>query len=165
MELIKMEKAREEAPVVLNLIKDTGWCYTFGIVSVVAFIPVFTFQCYEAWRARKEGMHKVMMNVASAIAILGNATWMVGDVFYHDHLRPYVKWIFNLGFAVLAAWAIFAYFANRKDVARKSDRVMAVSKETKSIVFVHPRAQASRRPMRDYHRGSVVVRHRHSHHN
>lgn len=161
MQLTKLEKAREEAPVVLNLIKDTGWCYTFGIVSVVAFIPVFTFQCYEAWRARKEGWHKVMVNIAGAIAVLGNATWMVGDIFFHDHLRPYAKGILNVGFLMLALYAILAYLNGRKQKAAVS-RTMMVSQQTKSIIFVHSKlGRLPRSPTRDYH--NVVVRHRHPH--
>jgi hypothetical protein len=157
---LKLEKAREEAPVVLNLIKDTGWCYTFGIVSVVAFVPVFTFQCYEAWRARKEGARKVMVNIAGAVAVLGNGAWMVGDIFFHDHFRPYVKWIFNVGFIFLAVYGIIAYFQNRKvQCAEKPERTMMVSKETKSIIFVHSRLGRLPHPqMRNYHH--VVVRRR-----
>lgn len=164
-QIIKLDKAREEAPVVLNLIKDTGWCYTYGLVSVVAFIPVFTFQCYEAWRARKEGWHKVMVNVAGAIAVLGNATWMVGDIFFHDHLRPYVKWIFNTGFVMVGLYGILAYLHSKKEkVANRSERMMAISRETKSVIFVHSKlSRLPNSPGRRYTHHSVVVRHRHRH--
>ena len=164
MQLIKLDKAREEIPVVLNLVKDSGWCYTYGVVSVIAFIPVFTFQCYEAWKARKEGWHKVMVNVAGAVAILGNATWMVGDIFFHDHLRPYVKWIFNAGFVVMALYGVLAYLHSKnekKDVIM--DRTMMISPKTKSVIFVHTKlAHLPNSPLRERHR-NLMVRRRHNH--
>lgn len=148
MGLIRLDKARESAPIVLNLIKDTGWCYTWGIVSVVTIIPVLSFQVYECWRARKDGTYKVFQNIMATLAVAANGTWMIGDLYFHDRLRSYGKLIFNLSFICLGLYTFFVYRQSKKEKKEETQRVMMVSKQTKSLVFMHTRtAHLHRRPM------------------
>lgn len=157
MSLIRMDKARESAPIVLNLIKDSGWCYAWGVVSVITIVPVLTFQVYEIWKARKEGTHKVMQNLAALVAIMANGTWMVGDLYFHDGFHKYSKWMFIIGFAFIGLFALFSYLQSRKSKG-ESRRVMMVSKETESLVFMHTKLAHLHKPSRD--RRVVMVRHR-----
>jgi hypothetical protein len=154
MRLIRMDKARESAPIVLNLIKDTGWCYTWGLVSVITIVPVLTFQVYEVWKARKEGLHKVMQNIAAMLAVMANGTWMVGDLYFHDHFRVFGRWIFAISFIFLGLYGILAYRLSKKKSEKAVDtqRVMTISKETRGIVFVHGRLPGIRKPGRYHHR-------------
>lgn len=158
MGLVRLDKARESAPIVLNLIKDSGWCYAWGVVSVVTIIPVLTFQVYEIWKCRKDGAHKVMQNIAGMFAIMANGTWMVGDLYFHDGFHKYSKILFLLGFLFVGLFAIFSYRQSRG--SSKNDRVMMVSKDTNSVIFVHSKlAHLRRRPTAlDAHRIMMVRR-------
>ena len=156
--MLQVNKMREEVPVVLNVVKDSGWCYSFGLVSVVAFIPVFTFQCYEAWKDRKEGWHKISFHLMGLIALSGNGFWMVSDVFFHDYYRKYARWIFFSSLFFMALYVICAIGQARKE-KKVSSRMMSVSKETKSIIFVHSKLAHLRRPTGEYHR-MIAVRNR-----
>lgn len=153
MRLIKLDKARESAPIVLNLIKDTGWCYTWGLVSVITIVPVLSFQAYEVWKSRKDGIHKVMQNIAAMLAVMANGTWMIGDLYYHDHFRAIGRWIFAISFVFLGLYGLFAWrLSKRAKEAPETQRVMTVSKETKGIVFIHGRLPGIHKPARYHHR-------------
>lgn len=159
MRLIKLDKMREEAPVVLNVVKDSGWCYAYGIISVVAIVPVITFQAYELWKCRKEGWRKVSFHLMGLVAISGNGFWMVSDVFFHDYYRTYARWIFVVSLGLLAAYVISAIIQRQRVPV---NRTMMVSQQTKSIIFVHSKlGRLPHNPVRDY-RSHVVVRHRRS---
>lgn len=139
MGFIRMDEARREAPIVLNLIKDTGWCYAWGMISVVTIIPVLSFQVYEIWKSRKDGSHKVVQNIMGTLAVMANGTWMVSDIFFHDHYRVYARWIFAISFIFLGLYFIFAYRHAKTDKKDEPRRVMVVSKQTRDIMFVHGR--------------------------
>lgn len=157
MSIIKIDRVRESAPVVLNLVKDSGWCYAYGIVSVIAVIPVITFQVYEIWRCRKEGWHKILFHTMSLIALSGNGLWMISDLFYHDHLRPYAKWVFAISLIFLGLYVF--YSLRQKKIEAAPQRVMMVSKETRNIVFVHTKlAHLRRKPSVGNH--VIMVRHK-----
>jgi len=160
MGLIRLDRVRESAPIILNLVKDSGWCNAWGMVSIVTVIPVLSFQVYECWRSRKDGTYKVLQNIVATLAVAANGTWMIGDLYFHDHFRPYVKWIFNLGFVFLGIYAFFTYRHTKGDDNKKDvQRVMMVSKQTKSIIFTHTRqAHLHRKPVRSSH--VMMVRHR-----
>lgn len=161
MRLIKFDKIREEAPVVLNVVKDSGWCYAYGIISVVAIVPVLTFQAYELWKCRNEGWRKVSFHLMGLVALSGNGFWMVSDVFFHDYYRTYARWIFIGSLGLLATYVISAIIQKR-DSKAAVNRTMMVSQQTKSIIFVHSKlGRLPHNPVRDYHH-HVVVRHRRS---
>lgn len=147
MGLIRMDKMREQAPVILNLIKDSGWSYSYGIVSVVAIIPVITFQCYELWKCRKEGWHKISFHIMGLMALSGNGFWMISDIFYHDHFRPYVKWVFAISLFFLGLYFFFAYRQAKGVKKAEMNRVMMVSKQTRGLVFMHTKTQLHRKPI------------------
>lgn len=158
MGLIRLDKARESAPVVLNLIKDTGWCNAWGMVSVITIIPVLSFQVYECWKCRKEGTHKLMQNITATLAVAANGTWMIGDLYFQDHFRTYVKWIFNVSFIFLGLFAYFSYRKNKSEKKEDVQRVMMVSQQTRTIIFAHTKlARLHRKPMTVHH---MMVRHR-----
>lgn len=166
-ELFRLDKrARESAPIVLNLIKDSGWCYAWGIVSVVTIIPVLTFQVYETWKARKEGTSKLMQNLAGMFAVMANGTWMVGDLYFHDGFHRYSKWLFGVGLLFIILFCLVSVLQQRKVpvVTRvEAQRTMMVSKETGKLFFVHSRSAAlQRRPITD-HQQMMLVRHRYPH--
>lgn len=146
MGLIKMDKIRENAPIILNVVKDSGWCFTWGIVSVVAVIPVITFQVYEIWKYRKDGTQKLMQNITATIALIGNCTWMISDIFFHDRYRVYSKWIFGISLIFLAAYSVFVYRQSKDEQKTERRRVLMVSKQTRSLVFMHTRQQLHRKP-------------------
>lgn len=156
MGFIRMDKARESAPIVLNLIKDSGWCYAWGAVSVITIIPVLTFQVYEVWKSRKEGAHKVMQNIAATVALMANGTWMVGDLYFHDGFHSYSRWLFSVGLIFVVLYGIFS-FRKFKVEKVKGKRTMMISKQTRGIVFLHTRT-SKQIPMMS--RRVVMARHR-----
>jgi hypothetical protein len=147
MGLIRIDKMKESAPVILNLIKDTGWSYSYGIVSVMAIIPVITFQCYELWKCRKEGWHKISYHIMGLMALSGNGFWMVSDIFYHDRFRPYVKWVFAISLVFLVLYGFFAYRNAKGEKKAEAQRVMMVSKQTRGLIFMHTKNRLYRRPI------------------
>lgn len=162
MKLIRMDKARESAPVVLNVIKDSGWCYAYGIISVVAIVPVITFQAYEIWKCRKDGWHKISLQLTGMIALLGNGSWMISDIFFHDQYRTYSKWIFGISWVFVALFGVFSYRASKtgQKEEEKPARMMTISKETRGIVFLHGRVAHLRRPLPRGHYRTITARSR-----
>lgn len=158
MRLIKMDKATETMPVILSVVRDAGWCYSSGIISVIAVIPVLTFQVYETWKCRKDGMHKVMHNIVSLIGMTAGSCWMISDLFFHSTLQTYVKWIFNVSFLFLGLFFIFSYRQSKVEKKKgQAQRMMTISKQARGIVFVHGKLAHLRKPASRGHR-TVMVR-------
>jgi hypothetical protein len=151
---LRVGRPNEATPIALNLLKDSSWAYTFGVVSIVAFIPVLSFQVYECWKHRKEGTHKLLINLAGILAISANGVWMVSDVFFHDHFRPIVKWIFNISFIIMGLFFLFSFLNKRKAKKNPSMRIMAISQQTRGLVFVHGSAQGQ---LSRLHKPSVLM--------
>jgi len=159
MPMPKLDKVREQAPVLLSIVRDSGWCFSYGLVSVVVTVPVLIFESYELWKCRKEGWHKIMHRVISFTGVVGTSCLMLSDLYFGNHLRPYAKWIFGCSPVLLGLYALFLWRTTQTN-KRQTQRVMAISKETNSIVFVHTQLDHLHKPTRNYH--AVTVRHRHN---
>jgi hypothetical protein len=157
MGIIKFDRMKESAPVVLNLIKESAWCNTYGMISVITVIPVLTFQVYEVWKCRKEGAQKIVYSLIHLVGMTGGACWMISDLFFKDHFRSYVKWIFNFGVLLLFILGLLSWRQQKKEKVINKKRVMMISKETRGIVFMHTSLRV-RRP--ETNRRVMMARHR-----
>jgi hypothetical protein len=144
-------RMRESTPVILSIIRDSGWCYAYGFVSVIATVPVLMFETYEIWKCRKEGWHKIMHHVISLTGVLGTSCLMLSDFYFGNHLRPYAKWIFGISPILLCLFFFFSYCQFKKEKKVDMQRVMTISKETRGIVFIHGRLSHLRKPVRYHH--------------
>lgn len=159
MALFRMDRARESAPIVLSLIKDTGWCYSLGIVSVITIIPVLTFQVYEIWKCRKEGANKIVQNIMATLALSANITWMLSDLYFGERYRHYAKWMFFFGMLFLVIYGLCLLLLRKpRKVAVVQQRTMTVSKSTRGLVFVHSPRRLDH--MEGHRSGLVPVRRR-----
>jgi hypothetical protein len=62
--------------------------------------PTITLALYLAWRLRNSPA-ELAHNLAVCSWIGGNMVWMLGEFYADDTWRPYAKWFFFLGIAVL----------------------------------------------------------------
>lgn len=138
MAFFKTDEAKEAAPFVLGMVRDFSWCSNIAILSVITVIPVLSFQVYEVWKCRKEGVHSVMQNVAAMIAMSANAMWMVSDLFLGERYRHYAKWMFFFGMLFLVIYGLCLLFLRKtRKTTVVQQRTMTVSKSTRGLVFVH----------------------------
>ena len=93
-----LEKIRkiENSHIILWLIKDTFWVMDVKVLGVIMIVPTIAVALYLtiiSRRDRKEFLH----SLAVCFWILANGTWMIGEFFYEDGLRPYALLFFLAG--------------------------------------------------------------------
>jgi hypothetical protein len=101
--LFKNIREYENLHIALWLIKDTCWVTSFKTLGMVMIIPTLTVAIHLAWRSRKN-ISDLFHNVAVCLWIMANATWMTGEFFYSDGLRPYAMIFFAAGLMVVAIY-------------------------------------------------------------
>lgn len=98
-----LEKIRkiENSHIVLWLIKDTFWVMDVKVLGVIMIVPTIAVALYLtiiSHTDRKEFLHAV----AVCFWIAANGTWMIGEFFYEDGLRPYAFAFFIAGLLSIA---------------------------------------------------------------
>jgi len=109
--LFKSERAIENAHVFLWLLKDSSWCHSWRWLGVTMIIPTLAVQLYLCWLSRKH-IHEILHNIAVALWISANATWMLGEFFADDSWRGFAQWFFDAGIALMVYYYVFLF---RKD--------------------------------------------------
>jgi hypothetical protein len=87
----------ENLHVVLWLIKDISWLLTWKLLGVIMIIPTLTVAIYLTWKSKGD-VNNFWHNLAITCWISANATWMTGEFYVQDSLRPYALVFFILGF-------------------------------------------------------------------
>jgi len=98
----------ENLHIALWLVKDTCWVMSFKIGGIIMIIPTLTVALHLAWRSRKN-MNDLFHNIAVCLWITANATWMTGEFFYFDTLRPYATVLFALGLIVVSFYYLVLF--------------------------------------------------------
>lgn len=151
-------KIKASMPTVLNLVKDGSWCYACGIISIIAFIPVLSFEAYETWKARKQGWNQITSRLTGMIALMANASWMLNDTVFNGRYHAASKWLFGLSFACLIAYGFTSYRQAKRVAAEHPKRLMTISREMRGVVFVHNRVSANARSHHNHdHQHRLVV--------
>lgn len=147
MRLVKNGRVIESAPVVLNLLKDSSWCYAWCWIGTIAIVPVITFQVYEIWKNRKD-YHQVIKSVLATLALAANGTWMIGDLYFgSDHFRSIAKWFFSFGIGLVIAYYAFLF---KKGKTEQPKRYLVVTHSTRYMM--HRRRVLVAMHMRNHYR-------------
>ncbi len=101
------EKVREleNLHITLWLIKDFCWVALFKPLGMFMIIPTVFVSVYittKTWSDLKERLH----NLAVLFWILANSTWMTGEFYFNDSLRPYAISFFVVGIMCIAIWHV-----------------------------------------------------------
>ncbi len=110
--MFKNIREYENTHIALWLIKDTCWVMSFKIAGMVMIVPTLIVAIHIAWRSRKN-VGDLFHNIAVCLWIAANGTWMTGEFFYDDGLRPYAKLFFIAGLIVVAVYYII-HFPKKK---------------------------------------------------
>ena len=102
----------ENLHIALWLVKDTCWVMSFKLGGMIMIIPTLIVAIHLAWKSRKN-VSDLFHNAAVCLWITANATWMTGEFFYFDGLRPYATVFFAAGIIVVAFYYII-HFPKRK---------------------------------------------------
>lgn len=96
----------ENLHVVLWLIKDVSWLLTWRLLGILMIIPTLAVAIFITWNTRHQ-VHSFWHNLAITFWISANATWMTGEFYTHDTLRPYALIFFVLGFLSIGYYYIW----------------------------------------------------------
>ena len=113
----------ENLHIALWLVKDTCWVMSFKIGGMVMIIPTLIVAVHLTWRSRKS-VSDLFHNTAVCLWISANATWMTGEFFYFDGLRPYATVLFVIGLIVVSFYYL-VYFPRKR--AQSIDQTTALA--------------------------------------
>lgn len=109
-----LEKIRkiENSHIILWLIKDTFWVMDFKVLGTIMIAPTVFVAVYLTVISRgdrKEFLHAL----AVCFWIAANGSWMIGEFFYDDHLRP-IAFVFFLAGLLSIAYYYLGLIWNKK---------------------------------------------------
>ncbi|MFZ2725142.1 MAG: hypothetical protein WAX77_02705 [Methylococcaceae bacterium] len=93
----------ENLHILLWLLKDVCWLTVSEIGGLVMALPTILVALHITWLKRQD-KNDLFHNIAICHWICGNTTWMIGEFFYEDSLRPIVGIFFGLGLFCLAIY-------------------------------------------------------------
>ena len=112
--MFKNIRQYENLYIAFWLIKDSCWVTSFKTPGMLMIIPTLFVSLDIAYRSRKNTAD-LFHNVAVCLWITANATWMTGEFFYQDALRPYAMVFFALGLIVVAFYYVVYFPKAPKD--------------------------------------------------
>jgi hypothetical protein len=101
--MFKNIRQYENLHIAFWLIKDSCWVMSFKTLGMFMIIPTLFVALDIAYKSRKN-ISDLFHNIAVCLWISANATWMTGEFFYKDTLRPYATVFFALGLIVVAIY-------------------------------------------------------------
>ena len=104
--MIKDLRKIENLHVAFWLVKDACWCLLFRPLGMVMIFPTLIVSIWLTWNSRNEPKD-LFHNIAITFWICANATWMTGEFYFNDHLRPFAMVFFSLGLLVVAFYYLF----------------------------------------------------------
>lgn len=106
--MFKNIRQYENLHIAFWLIKDSCWVMSFRFLGMFMIIPTLFVALDIAYRSRKN-KSDLFHNIAVCLWISANATWMTGEFFFHDTLRPYASVFFVSGLLVVAYYYIVLF--------------------------------------------------------
>ena len=106
--MFKNIRQYENLHIAFWLIKDSCWVASFRPLGMLMIIPTLYVAFDLAYRSRKN-VSDFCHNIAVCLWIMANATWMTGEFFFKDTLRPYAGVFFVLGLLVVAYYYIVLF--------------------------------------------------------
>ena len=103
----------ENLHIVLWLVKDTCWVLDFKTAGLIMIFPTILVALHITWLHRKE-VTELYHNLAVVAWICANTTWMIGEFFYNDTLRPIATVFFCIGLLLVAIFYLIVRPSLRK---------------------------------------------------
>jgi hypothetical protein len=106
--LYKNIREYENLHIALWLIKDTCWVTGWRVAGMIMIIPTLIVAIHIAWRSR-QNISDLFHSIAVCLWITANATWMTGEFFYSDSLRPYALIFFSAGLIIVSFYYVIHF--------------------------------------------------------
>lgn len=116
--MIKDLRKYENLHVAFWLVKDACWCMLFKPLGMIMIVPTLFVAIHITWRTWHDVTDRYH-NIAITLWICANATWMTGEFFFNDTLRPYAMIFFALGLLVVG---VYYTFVARRLRARENNK-------------------------------------------
>ena len=94
-------RAIENLHILLWLIKDTCWVQDYKLAGVIMIIPTIAVALLLTFRTRRI-KEEFIHNLAVVLWLCANSTWMIGEFYFDDSMRPFAVVFFILGLVTLA---------------------------------------------------------------
>lgn len=102
----------ENLHVALWLLKDTAWVSDWKLLGLFMVAPTLAVALKICWDTRRS-FSDLVHNVAVALWICANTTWMVGEFYYNDMTRPFARVFFFSGMALLITYYLWFWFRGK----------------------------------------------------
>jgi hypothetical protein len=106
----------ENLHVALWLMKDMSWVSDWKLLGLVMVVPTLGVALKICWDTRGH-LADLVHNIAVALWICANTTWMIGEFYYNDGTRDFAKLFFYAGMALLVVYYTWAW-TRRADLAQ-----------------------------------------------
>ncbi len=93
----------ENVHVALWLLKDVSWISDWRFLGLFMVVPTLVVALKICWDTRKQA-GDLVHNIAVALWICANTTWMIGEFYYDDGTRHVAKVFFYSGMGLLVAY-------------------------------------------------------------
>jgi hypothetical protein len=98
----------ENLHVTLWLLKDCSWVSDWKLLGLIMVIPTLLVALKICWDTRTNTAD-LIHNVAVALWICANTTWMIGEFYYDDNTRGIAKLFFYAGMTLLGTYYLWAW--------------------------------------------------------
>jgi len=109
----------ENAHVALWLLKDTSWVSDWKVFGLFMVIPTLLVALKICWDTR-HSLADLVHNIAVALWICANTTWMIGEFYYQDMTRPFARVFFFAGMGLLIGYYLWAWLRREADLSSVS---------------------------------------------
>ncbi|MCW3124412.1 MAG: hypothetical protein JWO03_70 [Bacteroidetes bacterium] len=104
----------ENLHVAFWLVKDACWCMLFRPLGMIMIVPTLFVALHITWITRHDRTD-LFHNIAITLWICANATWMTGEFYANDNMRPVAMVFFILGLITVAIYYLFIARTLRDD--------------------------------------------------
>lgn len=106
--MIKSIRKFENLHIVCWLIKDTCWVLDLKILGIIMVLPTLFLAFFITYKFRKM-VSEFYHNLSVCFWIMANTSWMIGEFYIDDSLRPLSTLFFIAGLLVLIIYYGFIY--------------------------------------------------------
>ncbi len=110
--VLKNIREYENLHIALWLVKDACWVMDIKVAGMLMIIPTMFVALHLTWKS-KNNTSDLFHNIAVCLWISANATWMTGEFFYNDTLRPFAVVFFAGGIVSVTLYYI-VHFPKKK---------------------------------------------------
>ncbi len=106
--MIKSIRKVENMHIACWLVKDTCWVLDLQLLGIIMIFPTLFIAFFITFKFRKL-VSEFYHNLAVCFWIMANTTWMIGEFYFDDSLRPVATVFFIVGLLVLIIYNGFLY--------------------------------------------------------